>query len=1645
MIPAQPTYPSCRHIPALQDTQKKLAEKLPTPKSDKSEAAERAAQLVKELPDSCNDLKELLGNVKDDFDLVNLQPQLLEAHKQLAADPDTKKIASRVEKCLAFTTKFPPCTYAPRDCAIAATDMAVKVKGELGQELLDIACCTNCDFIDRSLLDAIERSLKGAKHEDVQVVRWMYAHINKSQILEGDATDVTIDRGVEAPEYEDERRKPQPANSLPVVIETARKCAAKITRELAEKPELATVHGEIKALTQELKDLEKKFADARVIQHAKWFTEMRRKMSDVASTVEEAHSGLKKYHNRLIDQLEICELYVSYVNRHEKFCVHSLLHVLDDAKADLRHQSEANPNPLTVSKNAIIIGSLNKLMSAAILPTANEKSYEAMSPVLLELQKEVDNIDASNHIMVAEWIVRTQNLERSPTCVQLNDATGAMRLAVEALRIKQGATSDPGEADLCGKWTTLLGEWIIKIDDVAEGDLSPPFDDKADELTEMRGEFDEVLERGVDLGLDEELKSVANALDNAISALAGKPYRHKPRKSMMRGDVPTGRVSFMPTDIFKESANYDLLPQDIKHPIYEAWDPSVFHEFARMNKSVPIDMEMLRKVTVSKLARRGTRNATKSDSVSFMGFKIFYLKPSTNAWRLPVPEEELEDRIAKSIENLNIIERGLNELEVPETPFMNKLEWLEKSLPIIDVVVWQGHPEVAKRYDEIAVRFNAFVDYLVSGCVLPRETLVLCCSRVKNLLELLARYREFEAVQADEQSMKTIDRWSEYFRDALRVMSIIEQADDELAIYFAKSFLGTFRGSIPPFAHPADMIDQKVGRKTLSMLSAATQKTLDLLVQDFLQTVKSSDLCTINDAQQQLKDLMERFEACEVSPEAKKLMKEIGEQVENILAAPDVNISTADDASQRLRAVHLALEPEVKAVGDEAYQLLCETVGMRASLKNLHVSDAEVDQKLADLSSITISDFERLIDHISGGLKSDDEQKANFTSAWTKHLKLCQRDIEGVHKGSEMVSNSLTRYGVFVENLSDIYNSLTVLENKGFPLSVTPYNKLSLHLDKLLEYCKVKPLSRDERRSNQRMSEGLALQMQFMSLSTLTTMAPVVDDSVYEKFAEGFVKADLQSLRSQIVDNVSQSATDRKSTEYQVSSLFGDLFAAHAEAFTRNYNICSKSTRVCHELIVEFCRSIIECTDLGVKSIKSGDTTELKDAISSHVTTVQQIQNQYNDQCTYSDFGRKRLTIFAHFCCILAQETLLNIYELAIQNESFDFDEIQVQVRQCLQVFQQLGNQFDVRPTFDRLQDIEQIANVLEETSDRIITFLQTESKFCVVLYELVEKMMEEADLRFWQSRDVELKLSSPEIKKPEKGEEPVLASVLKRSIDIITENLMQFKSTLQSGETDETTLAAQIDALDETTKVLCETAVRVPADRGFYDLIQTFREQTVKLVNYLRNELFVGTYVLYSRQVTLLLTDVHNSSIQIIRQLGHMEQIEEDAADVVSTILARLAKMLLLARDDLVHAAEKGGREGMIVLCKSTGASYETVANVLLTIKNANPKVIRMLQTEKLPALRHIIFATQSLLSAAGILESVVAGYDDQCTESPEFQFKSHMEPVLDALADLKRSIPRIVPNAGTLVQLISSITMQMSIAVEPRYEERPMFAVEL
>lgn len=113
------------------------------------------------------------------------------------------------------------------------------------------------------------------------------------------------------------------------------------------------------------------------------------------------------------------------------------------------------------------------------------------------------------------------------------------------------------------------------------------------------------------------------------------------------------------------------------------------------------------------------------------------------------------------------------------------------------------------------------------------------------------------------------------------------------------------------------------------------------------------------------------------------------------------------------------------------------------------------------------------------------------------------------------------------------------------------------------------------------------------------------------------------------------------------------------------------------------------------------------------------------------------------------------------------------------------------------------------------------------------------------------------------------------------------------------------------------------------------------------------------------------------------------------------------------------------------------------MTVKNSGPKVERALRNEKISVLRQLLFAAQSVLNAAVNFEKLIALFGNEPVESPEFLFKAGYESILVGLKMLKKSIPAFVPNAARLSHAMGSVILDMAIAIEPRFEERPMISI--
>ena len=217
--------------------------------------------------------------------------------------------------------------------------------------------------------------------------------------------------------------------------------------------------------------------------------------------------------------------------------------------------------------------------------------------------------------------------------------------------------------------------------------------------------------------------------------------------------------------------------------------------------------------------------------------------------------------------------------------------------------------------------------------------------------------------------------------------------------------------------------------------------------------------------------------------------------------------------------------------------LFTSTIGVRLSITNLHVSDAEPDAKLSELTTTCLNQMQSLNKQIKAG-EGGSQEVSDLSKSWQQHLETCERDIKGMNSASPIASQSYSRYSTIADNTEDISNSLTTLENKRFPFSVSEYNKLSLNLEKLLDYVNSKRQGKQARIGRKQSDLSSILQKHLLSLQS-SKKAPQVTDTYFNEFSNGFINVDLQQMREEITNNVSQSSEQKSSKEYKVSRLLG--------------------------------------------------------------------------------------------------------------------------------------------------------------------------------------------------------------------------------------------------------------------------------------------------------------------------------------------------------------------------------------------------------------------------------------------------------------------------------------------------------------------------
>ena len=1591
----------------------------------------------KELIDSLKGVIE----TKDQLLLVPLQPKILETFLIYYKENPKSRATATLTEILIYTTQFCEMNFYPRDISFLANTILQNTQNknldpklrpsltpELRKLLSEISQMTNADSIERSYLQAIYKSLTYYDIPDIQLLRWVTQHIEETSIVDENNKSVHIRRFLEHGEKFPEKKKPLKPIDIKETISSCRRAFTKLSEGLDDQPEeIKSFIETFKEAAKRFKDIEKYYSYPKVIENGLYFQELNQVMDKFISQHSSSlNKDINSYAQRNSESLKIlCKIY-GYTNEGvitTMSAYKSLLNAMNVLSVDIKSSS----NPDFIHRMSAIYGSILKINSMVVHPLLQESNITEIRSSLEILQQDLESRVVSNEFQIAHWLLGSPKILQASLIMKLKEISISMKETADVIENNKPNYDGNDLKQAADQWINFLNRNENVVESMSE-DIQPDKQTNATELIQIRSTFDSLLTRIDGLGIDENAETITRNIELAVSIIQKETYYHK---SKFEEKNKHQHVSFSKpgeeTEPQKSEKVSDIsytrfYPQDIHHTIYESWGFDEFKDSVKITKSVPIDMKTFSRTITAKLTRHRTTRIEARNN-----FESYILEPSDSQKREKVQKPE---DLNKQKEDIKKIEDDLK--NVKDLPLGEQYLFVERSIPLLNSMYLEEDPELASQYDQIIPKVNNVIKGLSndSSFILPRQAVAMLNTRLQAIVTILQYCRQ---LQEEEEKSPIIDNWIDYFSDILRCNNIVCDADDEVAIVGSKSFYVTSRSGIASFSQQAETLDQKYKMRSFLHLTKIILFLTEKIIK-FNQQILFTELCSVEDAQAQLKDLEKEFK----KSKSKDLYEQQKSSIASQLSSPELNYSIADNVSQQLKSIHVGLEPKIKSDEDDEYELFIMTIGVRLSILNLHVSDADPDAKLQELSETTIADFNSLISFIQK--ESDETPRGVLAQKWVLYLKECLHDVEGIHSSADIVVKSPTRYNAMMNNLIDISTSLSILENKKFPLSTTPYGKLSLHLDKLIDYTRAHR-STD---SKKKKSSALPSLLQEQLLSTkMDTLATTNYDELFAPFSDGFMPP--ISLQSQINDNLAKSISQKNEITFSIAKVMSLLFAAQVDSLSRNYNIGTKSTRVTYELLDKYCKSIIECTEEAKNALETKDIKNLEEKVKLHVNSIQQIQNHYDDKMVYSDFGRQRIIIFSRYCMIVSQLTKLNIYHLATQDDNFDFDEPQVQFRSIRQIFSSMERFYNQNVIDESFSKIEQVSHTMIDEYSSLVTsisILDVESKFCQDLSELISLLMAENDARLWKARDVQLNDAEMEIIKPSKEGEKIAASDLKKSVEIVHDTLTTFKSTLQNREVEVPAIIQITQSLNEVTGVFYKAAMQVEGDDEFYCLVSKFRQQTVVVVSYIHQQLTVGTHNLYSDEINSMLKDLTNLSLRIIRQLDLMEQLE-DPELVLGDLFSNLIKHLLLARDDIINITSKIGQETAIEFGKYIGSSYEIVANALLLIKNSNARILTKLLTEKIKLLRHIVFATQSILSSATEIENFEQDYINQLIESPEFLFKANYKPLLHSFNIFKKSIPKIIPSANTLLRYMTSLIVKMNIIIEPHFEERPLLSL--
>lgn len=1136
----------------------------------------------------------------------------------------------------------------------------------------------------------------------------------------------------------------------------------------------------------------------------------------------------------------------------------------------------------------------------------------------------------------------------------------------------------------------------------------------------------------------------------------------------------------------RDHINPDLYPQPIKIPNFNSWHPQTISKSIKQPRVPAVSLDKLKSHS-AKRSKLGFLSVSMSNIFSSShDFKSMRIKkiedvlvaPEISSYHPDYVEEQLDDAIVQlqkckeeyqEIENSSIEEKAFFFCKwhktFDEAPQLVKVTQEKKpqseSLKLaIDLLASLSHAN-----DEVMEQLQE------KEWESPRDAI----NHITDLLRILIislNYAEedLKTLKLPNINAQEVADWKRYYTDMLQNIEIINSAHDNVVVLQNLKYIGEARSHWSSFGATAQSIDRETNRSILVITHKTLINTADLII----LYIKSAELTDLTTRPQ----MVQYLEAARTKLQAVKKARIMA--VASIVGVTDtlitqiiseINVENAnlgacdaDRFCQQLGDITNKVEAAIHNVkNQDQTNILLEfheyTTAARYNLLNMRVQDNEKEPDLLPLLKANVEDLDALEKQFRSAAQdtSSTPTSAAFCLQWADQIEKFRLSLISIEEVSDIILRNPSRYDAADVHLINIGKNIRVFERSDFT-SLVPvtanYTKTTTNLQVTIDYLTDTP----NKLRRQGLESTKASQSPLFSGLQPISMKPISGEQMPQKttiiidlkpYMNGFIE-NPSEIKSQISEAMPADEAQDKTITDKLNRQILRLSSAQTDALSRNYNLSTKSTDVLFNLIVTFCQSLIQLNPLIEDAIELNDISEIKKVVSQNIKKLNSIQSSYNDKAVYSEFAQKRLMIFAQTLKVLSHITELNLSHLTT-DLSFNESSLNSDMRQ-LTVNIAFFPKFPSTPAAMTLKDVIRVNKQShDDIQFELLPIIQSESKFLTRMLDIIQNFYAEADVRFFRlEQEYTDKLEEAivvvrEVKLDPFSDQKTQTAQVKRNLDVVSDTFLEYSTMLQEGDYNPEKLCNLILLLSSHVVTFCQYALTIE-NRDDYFLQHVFNLQNfyIELIATIKLHAEIGSQRLYSTQARHCLQKVRTAISTANRHLALMEQLDSQACldsqqtamETSLSILARLAKLLYIARDNLRVETDKSKCTGpRRVLVQSICSSYECSAQTLLTVKN---KVQQLTIKPRARDVRSLIWAAQSLLNASDYLLVEIRGTALDDIESIEFWIGAASEPIIKALGSIASSIPASVPQAAIMRRKVSVIHHKCEICVEPFQECR-------